>query len=217
MISQWLASGFSGAIRLLTGARALWRCAPSSDHRVYYGNHVSHGDFVMIWSALPPALRREVRPVAGADYWQRDALRRYLIREVFNGVLIERDPAERKQDAIETLCEAVDDGCSLILFPEGTRNQSDEPLLPFKSGLYHLAHRRPELEFVPVWIDNLARVMPKGKLLPLPLLCTATFGDTLRLGPDEDKPQFLERARNALLALSDHAHAHDHGGQAGRS
>lgn len=205
MISDLLASGFSGAIRALTGARALWRCSPSSDHRVYYGNHVSHGDFVMIWSALPPALRRQVRPVAGADYWQRDALRRYLIREVFNGVLIERDPALRTSDPVETLCEAVDGGSSLILFPEGTRNQGDEPLLPFKSGLYHLARRRPELEFVPVWIDNLARVMPKGKLLPLPLLCTATFGETLRLHADEDKDAFLERARAALLGLSEHA------------
>ena len=210
MISQLLAAGFSGAIRALTGARALWRCAPSADHRVYYGNHVSHGDFVMIWSALPPALRRDVRPVAGAEYWQRDGLRRYLIREVFNGVLIERDPAQRKRDAIETLCEAVDGGSSLILFPEGTRNQSDESLLPFKSGLYHLARCRPELEFVPVWIDNLARVMPKGKLLPLPLLCTATFGDTLRLQADEGKDAFLERARGALLALSENGQ----GGQA---
>lgn len=214
MISNLLAAGFSSAIRLLTGARALWRCSPSADHRVYYGNHVSHGDFVMIWSALPPALRREVRPVAGADYWQRDALRRYLIREVFNGVLIDRESQSRKYDPIEVLCEAVDGGQSLILFPEGTRNQSDEPLLPFKSGLYHLARRRPELEFVPVWIDNLARVMPKGKILPLPLLCTATFGDTLRLGADEDKDAFLQRASAALLALSEHAGSEGNGGRA---
>lgn len=213
MISNLLAAGFSSAIRLLTGARALWRCSPSSEHRVYYGNHVSHGDFVMIWSALPPSLRRQVRPVAGADYWQRDALRRYLIREVFNGVLIERDAAARKYDPIDVLCEAVDGGQSLILFPEGTRNQSEEPLLPFKSGLYHLARRRPELEFVPVWIDNLARVMPKGKILPLPLLCTATFGDTLRLGADEDKDAFLARARDALLALSDRAGSDNGGGR----
>ncbi len=202
MISGLLAKGFSGAIRALTGARALWQCSPAAEHRVYYGNHVSHGDFVLIWSALPPALRRQVRPVAGADYWQRDALRRYLIREVFNGVLIERDPAKRDRDPVQTLCEAVDGGSSLILFPEGTRNQGEEPLLPFKSGLYHLARARAELEFVPVWIDNLARVMPKGKVLPLPLLCTATFGPALRLRAEEDKQAFLERARNALLALS---------------
>ncbi|MBN6152609.1 1-acyl-sn-glycerol-3-phosphate acyltransferase [Xanthomonas sp. AmX2] len=202
MIARLIARGCSAAIRLLTGARAFWRgCMPSSERRVYYGNHASHGDFVLIWSSLPASLRREVRPVAAADYWQRDALRRYLIHAVFNGVLIERDAAQRSRDPIECLCEAVDAGGSLILFPEGTRNP-DEGLLPFKSGIYHLARQRPELEFVPVWIDNLKRVMPKGKWLPLPLLCTTTFGEPLRLGAAEDKQAFLERTRAALLALS---------------
>lgn len=206
MIRNLVARGFSGAIHALTGARALWRgCEPSAERRVYYGNHASHGDFVMIWSAMPPALRREVRPVAGADYWNRDPLRRYLIHAVFNGVLIERETAKRTRDPIETLCEAVDEGCSLILFPEGTRNLGEEGLLPFKSGIYHLARQRPELEFVPVWLDNLKRVMPKGRLLPLPLLCTATFGAPLQLAVDEDKQTFLDRARAALLALDQHA------------
>lgn len=203
MFDALLARGFSAAIRVLTGARALWDgCAPSADRRVYYGNHASHGDFVMIWSALPPALRRDVRPVAGADYWNRDALRRYLIHSVFRGVLIERDPAARSEDPVQTLCAAVDGGASLILFPEGTRNTGDG-LLPFKSGIYHLARQRPELEFVPVWLDNLRRVMPKGRLIPLPLLCTARFGAPLRLRAGEDKAAFLDRTRDALLALAD--------------
>lgn len=202
VLAGLVAGCFRLAIRALTGARAIWHCSPSAHGRVYYGNHVSHGDFVLIWSALPPGLRRRTRPVAGADYWQRGALRRYLIRAVFNGVLVEREPASRTHDPIQILCEAVDAGGSLILFPEGTRN-SDDGLLPFKSGLFHLTRQRPELELVPVWIDNLARVMPKGKLLPLPLLCTATFGQPLRLGADEDKAAFLARARSALLALAD--------------
>lgn len=203
MIDALLARGFSGAIRGLTGARALWEgCTPSDQRRVYFGNHASHGDFVMIWSALPPALRRNVRPVAGADYWNRDPLRRYLIRSVFNGVLIERDPVARQEDPIATLCEAVDHGASLILFPEGTRN-TGEGLLPFKSGIYHLARQRPELEFVPVWLDNLRRVMPKGRVLPLPLLCTARFGAPIGLRPGEEKAAFLARSREALLALDE--------------
>lgn len=202
MLARLIAGMFRFAIRALTGARALWTgTAPTEARRVYFGNHASHGDFVLIWSALPSPLRRSTRPVAGADYWNRSALRRYVIRAVFDGVLIERDPAQRRQDAIDTLCEAVDGGASLILFPEGTRNPG-EGLLPFKSGIYHLGCRRPELEFVPVWLDNLARAMPKGMLVPLPLLCTATFGAPLRVAPGEDKAAFLERARAALIALA---------------
>ncbi|MDH5823125.1 lysophospholipid acyltransferase family protein [Luteimonas sp. RD2P54] len=204
MLDRLIARGFSAAIHALTGARALWEgCIPSAERRVYFGNHASHGDFVMIWSALPPALRHGVRPVAGADYWNRGPFRRYLIRNVFNAVLIERNASERNgEDPIQQLCDAVDGGGSLILFPEGTRN-TGEGLLPFKSGIYHLARQRPELECVPVWLDNLSRVMPKGKLLPLPLLCTARFGAPLRLGPGEDKQAFLDRACAALLALSE--------------
>lgn len=207
MFDDILARGFRGAIRALTGARALWDgCVPSAQRRVYIGNHASHGDFVMIWSALPSSIRNRVRPVAGAEYWSGDPIRRYLIRNVFNGVLIEREAAQRTEDPIQTLCNAVDDGASLILFPEGTRNLG-EGVAPFKSGIYHLARQRPELEFVPVWLDNLKRVMPKGTLIPLPLLCTARFGAPLRLQAGEGKAAFLERSRAALLALSGEATA----------
>lgn len=203
MFARLIARACSGAIHVFTGARALWLgCAPSSERRVYYGNHASHGDFVLIWSSLPPALRRQVRPVAAAEYWQRDCLRRYLIATVFNGVLVEREAEQRQHDPLQVMFDALDRGGSLILFPEGTRNTGDEPLLPFKSGIYHLARQRPELEFVPVWIDNLKRVMPKGRLLPLPLLCTATFGAPLRLQANEDKAGFLARSRQALLQLA---------------
>ncbi len=205
MLEPIVARGLTGFIQLLTGARALWRgCEPVPARRVYYGNHASHGDFVMIWSALPPKLRPHVRPVAAAEYWRDGVLRRYLIRRVFNGVLVERNAGERERDPIADMAAAVEDGASLILFPEGTRNLG-EGVLPFKSGLFRLAERCPDLELVPVWLDNLKRVMPKGRLIPLPLLCTVTFGAPLRLVDGEDKADFLDRARAALLALAPEA------------
>ncbi|HET7930036.1 MAG TPA: lysophospholipid acyltransferase family protein [Rhodanobacteraceae bacterium] len=204
MLEKLVAGGLSGFIHLLTGSRAFWREALPPAPRVYYGNHASHGDFVLIWSALPKALRRQARPVAAAEYWRRGALRRYLIRRVFNGVLIEREADHRSEDPIAQMVQAIDDGAALILFPEGTRNPGDG-LLPFKSGLYHLASQCAGLELVPVWLENINRVMPKGRLIPLPLLCTVNFGAPLRLADGEDKHAFLDRARDALLALAPEA------------
>ncbi|MET0749376.1 MAG: 1-acyl-sn-glycerol-3-phosphate acyltransferase, partial [Rhizobium sp.] len=82
-------------------------------------------------------------------------------------------------------------------------------LLPFKSGLYHLAKARAEVPLVPVWIDNLNRVMPKGEFIPIPVICTVTFGESLRIVAEEGKEAFLARTQAALLALSP-KHA-DHG------
>lgn len=203
MTARLIAAALAGFTRLLTGARSIWVVPPPAGvQRVYYANHSSHGDFVLIWSLLPPVERRRTRPVAGADYWLGDALRRYVGERVFHAVLVDRNPETRSRDPIEQMQEAIDAGDSLILFPEGTRNLGDERLLPFKSGLWHLARSRPALCLIPVWIDNLNRVMPKGEVLPVPLLCTLRFGEALGIREGEPKAAFLARASAALLALA---------------
>ena len=197
------ASLFAGAARAVTGVRPNWSgCLPEPRQRIYFANHTSHGDFVLIWTCLPQALRRRTRPVAAADYWSRGKLRRFVGQDVFNAVLIPREGVSRSNDPRTMLLTALDAEFSLILFPEGTRNTGDAQLLPFKSGLFHVARARPEVELVPVWIDNLSRVMPKGELLPIPLLCNVTFGTPLQIAAQEPKPVFLERARQALLSLA---------------
>jgi len=202
-IEALAAMAVTGFARLVTGVRGNWRdCAPDPRPRVYFANHNSHGDFVLIWTVLPPALRRLTRPVAGADYWTVSRTRRFFGERVFRAVLIDRNPATREADPIALMASSLDAGSSLILFPEGTRNMSDEPLLPFKTGLYHLANARPQVKLVPVWIENLNRVMPKGEFVPIPLLCTVTFGASLQVRDGEDKAAFLDRARAALLALA---------------
>ena len=201
MIASLLARAATWLAWLLTGAQARWEgCRPEPGQRIYFANHTSHGDFVLVWSCLPEELRRKTRPVAARDYWARGALRRYLIREVFAGVLVDRDRETRTEEPVEVMVRALDEGSSLIVFPEGTRN-TGEDLLPFKSGLYHVARARPQVELVPVWIENLNRVMPKGERLPLPLLCSATFGAPTRLAPGEEKAPFLTRLRQAILDL----------------
>ena len=203
MLELLTASVITGLARALTGARALWRgCAPERKRRVYFANHGSHVDFVLIWSSLPTALRRFTRPVAGSDYWDRGGLRGFLIHRVFRGVLVDRERKPDGPDPIDVMVRAIDDGASLIIFPEGTRNLQDG-LLPFKSGIFRIATARPEVEFIPVWLENLKRVMPKGKLLPLPILCTVSFGAPIRLQAGETREDFLKRTRDALISLGE--------------
>ncbi len=190
----------------ITAVRGIWSgVEPAEGQRVYYANHTSNGDFILIWTVLPSRLRRLVRPVAAADYWLKSGLRAFIGRDVFNGVLIKRRPEDREgaaDDPVSLMVAAIDEGSSLIIFPEGGRNEGGEPLLPFKSGIYHLGKMRPAVDFVPVWLANLNRVMPKGEVVPIPLLCTVTFGAPLRVGEGEDKDAFLARAEAALAALA---------------
>lgn len=202
MLEPLVATIITAGARSVTGARSLWLgCSPEPRQRIYFANHSSHGDFVLLWASLPPTLRKLTRPVAGADYWQASPLRRYIINRVFNGVLVDRKRSTPDSNPLQPMVAALENGDSLILFPEGTRNPG-EGLLPFKSGLYHLAKSYPHAELVPVWIANLNRVMPKGRMLPLPLLCTTSFGSPLRLENEETKEQFLARSRDALLTLA---------------
>lgn len=306
-----------GLVRLLTGAQARWfGCPPKAEQRIYFANHQSHVDLVMIWAALPEELRSITRPIAARDYWANTPLKRWITTEVFNAVYVERaggpapaspamptapvamatamaggerieptfdlpgavaaapatlptstgaeaatpppalpveagaeagtpssnlPPASgsevqgeldlptplpsapvaspvtaptdahpgtaplaelRPDDPLLPLVEALRSGDSIIIFPEGTRGHTGTPQ-KFKSGLYTLARLFPEVVLVPAWIDNVQRVMPKGEVVPVPILCSVTFGVPVKLGAGEERRAFLDRAREAVIALRD--------------
>ncbi len=269
-----------GVVRLLTGAQARWYgCPPKAEQRIYFANHQSHADLVMIWAALPEELRSITRPIAARDYWANTPVKRWITTEVFNAVYVERQaaagsppalavpvaaetpvqpveapaaaeriepsmepllprsapvdtapvrteiqgeldlpaqpvsvpeapaappvpPAARDADPLAPLTDALRSGDSIIIFPEGTRGHTGEPQ-KFKSGLYALATQFPEVVLVPAWIDNVQRVMPKGEIVPVPILCSVTFGAPIRVEAGEERRPFLDRARAAVIALRD--------------
>ena len=162
-----------GIAGLLTGVRAIWSgTTPRAEQTLYFANHTSHGDFVLLWATLPPDLRAITRPVAGQDYWMASALRRFIGEDVFNALMIKRDGTAGGANPVEQMTDALKAGDSLIMFPEGTRNTGEEILLPLKSGLFHIARYLQQeglaVRLVPVWIENLKRVLPKGQLVPVP-------------------------------------------------
>lgn len=187
-----------GATRFLVGGYARWQdCAPSPRQRIYFANHSSHLDTVILWAALPGSLRATTHPVAARDYWGRDRLRRFIATRVLGAVLVDR---HTHRDPLGPIRAALDRGHSLILFPEGTRGSAAAPAR-FKPGLHALACAYPSVELVPVYLTNLARAYPKGAILPAPIACTASFGAPLAAVPGETRPAFLERAHQAVCAL----------------
>ncbi|WP_353366722.1 lysophospholipid acyltransferase family protein [Acidovorax sp. FG27] len=259
MLSKLMSFFLLALVRFLTGSQARWYgCPPKAEQRIYFANHQSHADLVMIWAALPHELRSITRPIAARDYWTQTPFRQWITTAVFNAVYVTRqaapttattpapaaspampataahtappaaeaelaaaggpDPAPDRpaaepspealraavqaDDPLAPLVQALASGDSIVIFPEGTRGHGDEPQ-PFKSGLYMLARMFPQVVLVPAWINNVQRVMPKGEVVPVPILCSVTFGAPIALAPGEERRPFLDRARRAVIALRD--------------
>lgn len=188
--------------KLLSGSSVRWiDCQPDTCQRIYFANHTSHLDALVLWSSLPKHVRALTRPVAAKDYWERGWVRRFIAKN-FNVLLIDRQKIKVHQSPVELMLREMGNDYSLIVFPEGARNTGEE-MDEFKSGLYYLAKKRPDLELVPVYIDNLNRVLPRGEFLPVPLLSCITIGPPIWLETGEAKVDFLRRAREAVRRLKD--------------
>jgi 1-acyl-sn-glycerol-3-phosphate acyltransferase len=202
MLAKLMGWFLLGLIRILTGSQARWHgCPPKAEQRIYFANHQSHADLVMIWAALPKELRSVTRAIAARDYWTKSPFKKWLTTEVFNVIYVSRDRTA-DEDPLEPLLEALSHGDSIILFPEGTRGYAEEPQA-FKAGLYNLAVKCPGAVLVPAWINNVQHVLPKGEVVPVPVLCSVTFGAPIALQEGEDRGAFLKRAREAVIALRD--------------
>jgi 1-acyl-sn-glycerol-3-phosphate acyltransferase len=196
-MNLWLAPWIC---RFITGVQARWQgCVPDGRQRIYFANHTSNLDFLILWSLLPMEYRAQTRPVAAHDYWTGSPVRHFLADKVFNAVLIERKKVTRTNNPLVTMGQALEAGSSLIIFPEGGRKKTDAPgMLPFKSGLHHLATRHPGVELIPVYIRNMNRILPAGEVLFVPLICSATFGAPFHRVEGESKDDFLRRAEAAV-------------------
>ncbi len=189
--------------KLVSGASVRWvDCQPDTCQRVYFANHTSHLDALVVWAALPHDVRSLTRPVAAKDYWEQGRLRKYLATRVFNALLIDRKDIKVHHSPVDLMIREIGDRKSLIVFPEGGRSL-DGGISEFKSGLYYLSKKRPDLELVPVHIDNLNRVLPRGEFLPVPLLSCISFGPPMWLEAGEPKGDFLHRAREAVRRLKE--------------
>lgn len=198
---MWISDLLIAFLRLVIGASARWESQPDfSRQRIYIANHTSHIDTLAIMSALPREARIKTKPIAAADYWGKNRFLSWVSQKGLNAVLIDRKGKSR-EEALAPVVEALNAGHSVIFFPEGTRSQSSMPG-EFKSGLHSLYSQFPDVEMVPIYLENLHRAMPKGKRVLLPILCTIRIGNPIVRKEGEQRVPFLMRAHEAVVELS---------------
>lgn len=76
------------------------------------------------------------------------------------------DPESRKAGSL-ALQKILKGGTSVLVAPEGTRNNTDEPLLPFRFGPFRLAIEA-QIPIIPVIIHDAGKLMKRGSLLLTP-------------------------------------------------
>ena len=190
--------------KFISGASVRWVGSEpeATSQRIYIANHTSHLDGVVIWAALPRDIRERTRLVAAKDYWMGGPMRRFLAVRVMNVILVDRENVSKKNNPLYHMLDEMGNKYSIIIFPEGSRSTTGV-VGEFKSGVYYLVKKRPELELIPVYLDNMNRILPKGVPLPAPMLSRVLFGAPIWYLKGESKDDFLIRARASVLALKD--------------
>jgi 1-acyl-sn-glycerol-3-phosphate acyltransferase len=113
--------------------------------------------------------------------------------------LIPRNKDENKPEErpIEKILQALDEGNSLVLFPEGSRGEA-EKMQTFKKGIGVILKKRKEVPYIPVYMCGLGKAMPKGRLLLIPHECAIYFGEPTYAISDDVDEIVLEIESNVL-------------------
>ena len=83
--------GLSAAAWVVTGVRPIWNGSqPSERQRIYFANHASHGDFILLSACLSEKVRARTHAIAAAEYWGKSRLRRFIAEDMLSSVLIHR-------------------------------------------------------------------------------------------------------------------------------
>lgn len=165
---------------------------------IIIANHASHLDTAALMNLFPLKDLSRIRPVAAADYFNRNRIIALTSRLFFNILPIERKHICRDHNPLADLREVLMKGESLIVFPEGTRSSSGE-MGPFHSGVAHLIKEYPQIPVIPVYMSNMGRALPKGEFVILPFICEINIGTSIF--PTGSKEEITEMLRQAVIQL----------------
>jgi 1-acyl-sn-glycerol-3-phosphate acyltransferase len=168
---------------------------------IIVANHNSHLDTMTILASLPSKIISKVKPVAAQDHFGKTKLKEKLSNYFINTLLIQRkrDKDNLENDPINKMVKALDDGYSLILFPEGTRG-APEVQQPLKPGIAYVLSARPTVKYVPAFMKGMGKAMPKDDNLIVPHNSSLVYGSPTLIEGTEvaDIVAQVERSINQL-------------------
>lgn len=147
------------------------------DQFIIVANHNSHLDTLSLMASVPGKIIHKIKPVAAKDHFGKTKFQEKLSNYFINSLLIQRkrDKENPENDPINSMIKALDNGFSLILFPEGTRGEPEQEQR-LKPGIGFVLTKRPDIKYVPVYMTGMGKAMPKGDNLIVPFNSTLTYG-----------------------------------------
>src|SRR5688500_4781748 len=170
---------------------------------IIVANHNSHLDTMTIMASLPRNVIHKVKPVAAADHFGTTKLKARLSNYFINALLIQRkrDKENEENDPIFQMIKALDDGFSLIIFPEGTRG-TPEVQQPLKPGVGIILSKRPAVKYIPAYMKGMGKAMPKDDSLIVPHISTLVYGKPTQVG-STDVTSIMTQIEKDLNTLRD--------------
>lgn len=173
----------------------------SEEQFIIVANHNSHLDTMTILASLPSGILHKVKPVAAADHFGKTKIKEWLTNFFVNTLLIrrKRDKENPENDPINKMVQAIDDGYSLIIFPEGTRGEP-EVQQPLKPGVAYVLKERPQVKYVPAYMVGMGKALPKNDHLILPYNSCLIYG-TPTFVKSDDVSLILKQIEEDLTSL----------------